>query len=296
MLLIGTADGLLDLALDGTVERRTMPGADVRAVSCDWAVADGWVMGLESGAAVSLPDGLVPRCIAGVAGGRALVGTSDARVVEVGGPEGPERDAEFDALPTRSLWSTPWGGPPDTRSLALGARAAFVGVHVGGVWRRDETGWTEVVPVEADDHQVATDGDRVAVAAAIGVGQSDDGGDTWAWSDTGLHASYCRAVALADGWVLATASTGPGSTDGGVYRRPIGDPAAPFTRCGADGDGDGMPARFPYNVDTYTLAASGALVAVGTPTGELYLSEDSGGSWRRVAAALPGIHCVEFAA
>jgi hypothetical protein len=103
-------------------------------------------------------------------------------------------------------------------------------------------------------------------------------------------------VALADGWVLATASTGPGSTDGGVYRRPVGEPAAPFARCGDDAADGGMPATFPYNVDTFTLAASGTLVAVGTPTGELYVSEDSGGTWRRVGASLPGIHCVDFAA
>jgi hypothetical protein len=296
MLLVGTADGLLDLALDGTVLRRTMPGADVRAVSGDYAVADGWVMALDQGTALALPDGLVPRCVVGLAGGRALVGTSDARLVEVGGPEGPARDASFDAVPTRSRWSTPWGGPPDTRSLAMGAGGPLAGVHVGGVWRRREDEWLEIVPAEADNHQVVVDGSTVAVAAAVGVGQSDDGGDTWAWSEDGLHAPYCRAAAVADGWLLASASTGPASTEGAVYRRPLAEPGAPFTRCGeADGTEDGMPDTFPHNVDTFTLTAAGALVAVGTPTGDLYLSQDSGATWRRVARDLPGIHCVEFA-
>ena len=135
----------------------------------------------------------------------------------------------------------------------------------------------------------------MAVAAAIGVGQSDDGGDTWTWSDDGLHAAYCRAAAVADGWLLASASTGPASTEGAVYRRPLGDPAAPFARCGT-GDGEGMPAAFAHNIDTFALAAAGPLVAVGTPTGDLFVSEDSGATWRRLATALPGIHCVEFAA
>jgi hypothetical protein len=294
MLLVGTADGLLDLALDGTEQSRAMAGAVVVSVSGDWAIADGRVLALDSGSALAPPGGLLPRCVLALPGGGALVGTSDARVVEVGGPGGPVRDELFDAAPNRWSWSTPWGGPPDTRSLALGAKGVFAGVHVGGVWRRQPDEWLEVVPAEADDHQVVADGDVVAVAAAIGVGQSDDGGDTWQWSDNGLHASYCRAVAIADGWLLATASTGPGTTEGAVYRRRLGDPQAPFVRCGQPSGG--LPPSFPHNIDTFELAAAGDLVAVGTPTGELYVSEDSGATWRTLATALPGVRCVEFAA
>ncbi len=289
MLLVGTADGLLDLALDGAEERRTLPGADVVSVSGDWAIADSWVMALDTGAAVELPDGLAPRCVVALDGGRALVGTSDARIVEVGGPEGPARDVLFDAVPTRTGWSTPWGGPPDTRSLALGPHGPYAGVHVGGVWRRAPVEWIEVVPAEADDHQVVFTDDVLAVAAGIGVGQSDDGGETWHWSDDGLHGRYCRAVAVAEGWLLATASTGPATTEAAVYRRPLADPLVPFTRCG-----NGLPESFPHNIDTFELAAAGPLVAVGTPTGELYLSEDSGATWRTIATTLPGVHCVAF--
>jgi hypothetical protein len=298
MLLVGTADGLLDLAVDGTEERRTLTGAEVVSVSGDWAVADGWVVALDSGQGISLPDGLQPRCVLALDGGRALVGTNDARVVSVGGPEGPARDVLFDAVPTRRSWSTPWGGPPDTRSLALGPDGPFAGVHVGGVWRRASVEWIEVVPAETDDHQVAYADGVLAVAAGIGVGQSDDGGQTWHWSDDGLHGRYCRAVAVADGWLLASASTGPATTEGAVYRRPLADPAAPFTRCGAGrgDDGTGLPRAFPYNIDTFALAAAGPLVAVGTPTGELYVSEDGGASWRSLDTALPGVHCVAFSA
>jgi hypothetical protein len=291
MLLVGTADGLLDLALDGTVERRTLDGTDVTAVSGDWAVANHWVMSLDTGAAVELPDALVPRCVVALDGGGALVGTTDARIVEVGRAQGPARDGLFDAIPTREGWSTPWGGPPDTRSLSLGAGSVFAGVHVGGVWRRDAAGWIEVVPAEADDHQVACAGDTVAVAAAIGVGQSDDGGDTWHWTHEGLHAPYCRAVALAEGWLLASASTGPATSEGAVYRRPLGEPDAPLTRCAG-----GLPESFPHNVNTFELVAAGSLVAVGTPTGGLHLSEDAGATWRTIATALPGVRCVAFAA
>jgi hypothetical protein len=296
MLLVGTADGLLDLALDGTEERRTLAGSSVVAVSGDWAVADDRVVGLDAGAPTALPDELVPRCLLALDGGRALVGTSDARIVEVGGPEGPGRDLMFDAVPTRSHWSTPWGGPPDVRSLAMSPDGPLAGVHVGGVWRRARVEWIEIVPAEADDHQVVCADGVVAVAAGIGVGQSADGGETWHWSDDGLHGRYCRAVAVAEGWLLASASTGPGTTEGAVYRRPLGDPEAPFTRCGGAGEGDGgLPRAFPHNVDTFDLAAAGPLVAVGTPTGDLYVSEDSGATWRTVPTPLPGVHCVAFA-
>jgi hypothetical protein len=296
MLLVGTADGLLDLDLDGTEQRRALSGADVASVSGDWAVADDLVVALDTGVAVQLPDGLLPRCVVAVDGGRALVGTSDARLVEVGGPDGPSRDESFDAVPSRSEWSTPWGAPPDTRSLALGHGGPYAGVHVGGVWRRSETGWVELVRPEADDHQVVYADGMLAVAAAVGVGQSVDGGRSWHWSDTGLHGSYCRAVAIAEGWLLATASTGPGTREGAVYRRPLDDPEAPFARCGDDADGPdgGLPRAFPYNIDTFEVAAAGPLVAVGTPTGEVHLSEDSGDTWRTAASALPGVRCVEF--
>lgn len=303
MLLVGTADGLLDLALDGTEERRTLDGSDVVAVSGEWAIANDEVIALDSGAPAVMPHDLVPRCLLALDGGRALVGTSDARLLVVGGPEGTREDALFDRVPERDDWSTPWGGPPDIRSLALdGESGPYVGVHVGGVWRRDPDDWVEIVASDADDHQVVCAGDTVAVAAGIGIGQSTDRGDTWHWSDDGLHGRYSRAVVIADDWLLAGASTGPASTEAALYRRPLGDPEAPFTRCGAtSGDADarergGLPGSFSHNIDTFELAAAGPLVALGTPTGELYVSEDAGESWRCIAEALPGVHCVTFAA
>jgi hypothetical protein len=292
MLLVGTGDGLVELDLDGTIVRRGLAGVEVTGISGDWVIAGDQVVGLEEGTARALPEGLSPRCLLALAGGRVLVGTSDARLVLAGGVDGPAVDRAFDAIPTRPTWSTPWGAPPDLRSLTMGARAPFAGVHVGGVWRRDPDEWTEVVPTEADDHQVLADGDTVAVAAAVGVGQSSDGGDSWHWTTEGLHAGYCRAVALADGWLLASASTGPATQHAAVYRRPLDDPERPFAPCGGE---SGLPASFPHNVDTFGLAAAGALVAVGERYGRVYLSEDAGESWRKLADALPGVYCLAFA-
>src|ERR687897_641276 len=183
---------------------------------------------------VGTGDGLVELGVDGSVLRRALVGTTEARLVLVGGPDGPATDRAFDDIPTRDGWSTPWGAPADLRSLTMAGTRPLAGVHVGGVWRRDDDGWIEIVPAEADDHQVLADEDVIAVAAAIGVGQSTDGGDTWAWSHEGLHASYC-------------------------------------------------------------LVAAGNLAAVGERYGRVYLSEDAGLSWRKLADALPGVHCLAFA-
>jgi hypothetical protein len=293
MILVGTADGLIELALDGGEIRRALPGVEVQALSGDWAIADGHVLSLSEGRPWPLPHGLVGRCVLALPGGRALVGTSDARLLAVGGPGAPVTEPSFDAIPSRNEWSTPWGGPPDTRSLAIASDGPIVGVHVGGVWRTEGEQWVEAVPPEADNHQVVANGDLVAVAAAIGVGQSDDGGRTWDWRDDGLHAPYCRAAALTDGWLLVSASTGPGSRQGALYRRPIDDPQRPFMPCGDSGKDD-LPAAFTYNIDTFEVAASGDLAAMGTPTGELYLSDDSGATWTIIADSLPGVRCVQF--
>ncbi|HEX8804084.1 MAG TPA: hypothetical protein VF743_07820 [Acidimicrobiales bacterium] len=292
MIVVGTADGLLELAFDGGEIQRALQGVEIQAVSGSWAIADGRIVSLADGRTVPLPDGHVGRCIQAVSGGRALVGTDRARLFEVGGPRGPAADRAFDAIPTRHLWSTPWGGAPDTRSITLGPAGPLVGVHVGGVWRRDGEGWVEAVPAEADDHQVVAEGSTVAVAAGVGVGQSDDGGQTWHWHDEGLHASYCRAAALADGWLIVSASTGPGSRRGALYRRPLDDPQRPFIPCGDSGKDD-LPSAFGYNIDTFELAAAGNLAVLGTPTGELFLSEDSGATWEIIADSLPGVRCVD---
>jgi hypothetical protein len=293
MIVVGTADGLIELALDGSEIRRALPGVEVQAISGDWVVADGRVLSLVDGRALTLPHGLVGRCVLALSGGRALVGTSDARIVVAGGQGAPATEESFDAIPTRHEWTTPWGGPPDTRSIAMSSAGPLIGIHVGGVWRTAGDQWIEAVPPDADDHQVVANGDVVAVAAAIGVGQSNDGGTTWDWRDDGLHAPYCRAAALTDSWLLVSASTGPGSRQGAVYRRPLDEPQRPFIPCGDSGKDD-LPSFFPHNVDTFELAAAGNLAALGTPAGELYLSEDSGATWALVADSLPGVRCVDF--
>ena len=198
----------------------------------------------------------------------------------------------FDRIETRDGWYTPWGAPPDTRSLAAGPDGTLlVNVHVGGVWRGTaDGGWTEVVDVDADTHQVVADAERgiVVAAAAIGFGRSVDGGVSWEWAADGLHATYCRAVAIAGDTTLVTASTGPGSRQGAVYRRPLHDDG-PFEKCGT-----GLPEWFPFNLDTGQLAAAGDEVVLGTADGRVYRSADAGATWALVADDLPAVRTVSI--
>jgi hypothetical protein len=291
MIVTGTADGVYEISLDGTIQRHALSGMDIGGVSGDWAITADTVVSLSSGQRAALPDGLQPRCVLGGAGGGCLVGTSAARLFEVT-PQAVRPITSFDQIEGRRLWSTPWGGAPDTRSMARSSEGLLVNVHVGGVWRGDGHAWHEAIEAEQDVHQVVADEKVVVAAAAVGVGQSDDGGKTWTWSNQGLHASYCRAATLTDGWLLVSASTGPGSRQGAIYRRPLDQPRGPLTPCGGHGD---LPKEFPYNVDSFEIAADGELVAIGTPSGEIFLSEDAGAQWRRVIDALPGVRSVTFA-
>jgi hypothetical protein len=292
MIVTGTADGLFEIGLDGAIRRQALPGTEVRAVSGDWAIADDRVVSLADGKTVDLPPGLLPHCLLGVAGGGCLVGTSGARLFEVGQGEARAVDS-FDAIPQRHAWSTPWGGPPDTRSMAALADGLLVNVHVGGVWRSSPEGWSELVAAGHDVHQIVADDTTVVAAGGDGVGVSLDGGATWRWSAEGLHAPYCRAATIADGFVLVAASTGPATTHASVYRRPLDASGKPFEPCGGSNP-LGLPAGFKRNIDTFQLASAGELVAVATPTSELYLSDDSGENWLRINDTLPGIHCVAF--
>src|SRR5262249_62093256 len=102
------------------------------------------------------------------------------------------------------------------------------------------------------------------------VGVSRDGGVTWEWQNDGLHAPYCRAVALANDTVLLSASSGHHGRRAAVYRRPL-DGGPPFERCHV-----GPPEWFSDNVDTGCLVALGSTVAIGTEDGCVFLSLDGG--------------------
>jgi hypothetical protein len=234
------------------------------------------------------------RCVLPVGDGVALVGTANARLAIVRGDVATMLE-RFDGAPGRDAWYTPWGGPPDTRSLARSEDGVlFANVHVGGILRAadPEGQWIPTIDIDADVHQVLADPldpTHVVAATAHGLAESTDGGDSWRFVTDGLHAPYARAVALDGGRLYLSASTGPRGGRARVYRR---DPKSDvFTPC----DGS-LPEWFAGNVDTSCLAAGGGTAIFATEDGDVFRSEDGGDSWERILGGQGRVNAVGVAA
>jgi photosystem II stability/assembly factor-like uncharacterized protein len=177
--------------------------------------------------------------------------------------------------------------------MAAGAEAVYVNVHVGGILRSPDNGlsWTPTgLDIDTDVHQVlAVDHLVLAALGHGGLARSSDGGRSWTVTSDGLHASYCRAAAVSDQTVLLSASTGPRTRQGALYRGSIAGDT--FERCHK-----GLPEWFPSNIDTGCLALDGTNAAFGTDDGRVFVSTDTGGSWTQAAAELPPITVLEFQA
>ncbi|HEV3400829.1 MAG TPA: hypothetical protein VG078_03320, partial [Acidimicrobiales bacterium] len=227
------------------------------------------------------------RCLA-VAGDDVLVGTAEAHLLRVRDGRA-EPVVGFEKAEGREGWYTPWGGPPDTRSLAVGADGTvYANVHVGGIVRSSDGGetWEPTIDVDTDVHQVlAAPSGTLLAPCAYGLATSADGGDSWDIVTDGLHATYLRAAAVAGDDVLVSASTGPGGERSAVYRRPGGQGA--FERCR-----EGLPEWLRGNVDTGTLAANGDLVVFASADGALYASSDAGRTWETLTEGLPRVTAV----
>jgi len=297
VLLVGTAHHLEDLdrqytiAEDVSVDAIAVgPGAGVTA----YVLLDGRRVARIVG------DGLEPlaEIPLGLAQSLAwsttalLVGVEDARLARL-----DLADATVSAVdslldvPGRATWENPAGPTPDLRSIAVtDAGTWLVNVHVGGVWRSADGGrrWEGVVAPDDDVHELAAgSGGTVVAAAARGFGWSLDDGRTWSWTTEGLHASYCRAAAVGGDRVYVTASTGPSTRDGRLYRARLG---APFEACAG-----GLPDSFPFNLDSGCLAADGDEVAVGTVDGRVWRSGDAGGHFEMLTERVGRVRVLRFA-
>ncbi len=290
MIVIGTDDGLF---VDG--ERTAFEGRSVvnlsRNGSGGWALLDGGglvALGAGSVGAV-LETGVELNCVL-PAGDELWLGGPEARLFRL--VEGTAvRHEAFDNAPDRNDWHTPWGGPPDVRSMAVGVEGdLLVNVHVGGVVRSTDGGasWQSTMDISADVHQVAAHPSAPGVAyvaSAWGFGWME--GDEWRFTSDGLHASYCRAVARATRHIFVSVSTGPGGARSAVYRTDAA--GRRFSRCG-----DGLPEWFTTNIDTHCLAAHDGVVVIGDRAGVVYRSDDEGDTWAVAFAGLPPIRCLEI--
>jgi hypothetical protein len=194
--------------------------------------------------------------------------------------------AAFDEVEGRDKWHTPWGGPPDVRSLDVDEDDVLFGsVHVGGIVRSFDAGdtWLPSGEIEWDVHQVVTVPDyasTVLAATAKGMALSTDAGETWELEDRGLPHTYCRSLAVTGDHVVLAVSAGPDGAEAALYRRALEDSVFDRVRLG-------LPDYFAGNIDTYCLTAWDEQVVCAAPGGALYVSNDSGVRWHELVSGLP---------
>lgn len=302
MLLVGTTEHLEDLDREYTIAEEV----SVTAIAVSWpaagAGAPGGVHVLLDGERLGRVEEFEVRPVAALpgGGGQSMAGDGATLVVGTAGAHLFSFDLSstrfasvesFDAVEGRGSWENPASSTPDLRSLAVTDSGAWLAaVHVGGLWRSADRGasWRCVVPPGDDVHEVcAGEGGVVCVAAARGFGWSEDDGLTWQWTTDGLHAGYCRAVAVDGQLAYLTASTGPSTRDGRLYRGGLGGSLEPVT--------DGLPESFPFNIDSGCLAARGGDVAFGTEDGRIFRSRRAGARFELVAERMPPVRTVRFA-
>lgn len=245
-----------------------------------------WLVGAVDTSLVASLDEPTGNCVVAF-GDELLVGADDARILRVVDGE-VEPVTGFDTVEGRDGWYTPWGAPPATRSLAVDEHdVIYANVHVGGVVVSTDRGvsWKpSSIDVDSDVHEVVSPsaGTLLAACGMGGLARTEDGGSTWSASHDGLHASYCRAVAVAGDTVLLSASTGPSTSRSAVYRRAL-DGAGAFSRC-SDWLDD--------NVDSGCIGAGGQHAAFGTSDGRCFVSRDAGVTWDLAAEGLGAVSAV----
>ena len=296
-ILVGTRDGLHRFDASGNALGIEHAGREVTTIAPEgselWAILDGkevvHTAGVDWWFRVANLSGRRGNCIADTRAG-VILGTSDAHLYRIAG-KGVERVRSFERAPGRKQWFTPWGGPPETRSITEDRDTVYVNVHVGGVLRSSDHGesWQPTIDIGTDIHRVTTGHGRVYAAGAQGLNVSQDKGDTWSASHEGLKGSYCRGVTVCGDTVLVSAADGPRGGHSGVYWSSVDGRS--FERAT-----QGLPEWFSHNVDSLWLDAfpNGSLAAFGTEDGNLFASTDQGRSWSQIARGLPGMTRVQL--
>jgi hypothetical protein len=287
-ILVATRDGMHTFDDEAQSREVDHVGRSVtalgRASDEFWAIVEGSELWHATGGdwshVTDLGD-LRATCVAGI-GADVFVGSSEARLFRLAG-KALEPVIAFDHAEGRETWYTPWGGPPDTRSIANWDDDVYANVHVGGILRTDDGGetWTPTIDIDADVHHVTTAEGMALAACAGGLASSIDRGATWTYRTDGLEARYSRAVAVCGDVVLVSASNGPRGGRAAVYRGSL--TGGSFERCRA-----GLPESFEDNIDTYCLDAlpDGSFAAFGTSDGRVYGSNDQGATWDERASGL----------
>lgn len=299
-ILVGTKDGIY--TLDAELPREPA-GHRIDAIQRGdggwWILSNGSSVWFQADAGeghiIETAEDARLNCLLPVAD-EVLLGAAEAQIFRLsldrssGGiaSAGIEGDDLFAAAPGRDQWFTPWGGPPDVRSMDRDVSGTiYVNVHVGGILRfqAEDPVWRDTMDIRADVHEVIAHPEIAGTALAAtarGLAISRDAASTWSFHTDALHAVYCRAVAASGDRVFVSASRSNRGEQAAVYRTDL--TGAAFERCG-----EGLPEWFSTNVNTGCLATEGDLVIIGDTDGAVYRSVDGGEKWDVAADGLPGV-------
>ncbi len=215
----------------------------------------------------------------------------------------PASDGEF-APGIHSILVDPKN--PDHLFVAVSTAGVLESTDGGKSWRGRNRGMTNdylpdpVAEWGHDPHFVALcagDPKHIWQQNHCGVFYSDNGAETWrkvSQPEQGVHFGFPIAVDARDGktaWVV------PGKAD---MQRTAIDGALFVARTSNGGQSweplrRGLPQREAYDVVyRHALSNQDDLLAFGSTTGNLYVSEDRGDSWTTVANNLPPIFSVRF--
>lgn len=232
------------------------------------------------------------NCVRWTLDDRLLAGTESARLAWVENSVLHFIDS-FDAVPERKLWKTPWGGPPDTRSLAVATDGTlYANIHVGWIVRSRDGGttWQNLCEdLEMDVHQVAThptDPGTVFAATARGFHLSTDHGDTFTRQSNGMPYLYqraCACFAQRDVYLVSTSRGPHGKSDALLYRSE--DAGKNWALV------NGLPEQIGENIDTFQIITADeahALVIVDDTT--VYETHDWGINWSEVGSGYPRLY------
>lgn len=250
-----------------------------------WAVDGKGRLHRDGEVVAAMPSGVAALCVQ-PSHDSTWIGADEARLFTFD-EAGITEDEFFSEAPGRDTWYTPWGAPADVRSMTLDAdHTLYINVHVGGILRYDNTGLSATLDIAADVHQVVAHASMkgaVFAACARGLAFSRNGHDFDVRSN-GLHAPYCRAVAVMDDRLLLTASTGPSTQQGRLYIGELWDgELSPVT--------SGLPDWFEGNVDTHCVSVDGNTAHLGFGD-TIWRSEDAGENWQVLTSGLPRITCL----
>ena len=279
--LIGTDAGAFDAAGTSLLDDRPIHHLARRRDEW-WAVGEGGLW--KDGELVAVPPpGTTLNCVQ-PSPETVWVGADSARLYRLEADRLVE-DRSFADAPGREQWHTPWGGPPDVRSMSLGPDGVlYINVHVGGILRFGPEGAVPTLDIDADVHQVVAHPDRpgiVVAACALGLAESTDGTE-FDFRTDGLAHRYSRAVAVDGDTVLITSSRGPRGGDARLHIGRLGEgPLLPV---------EGLP-PFPGNIDTHCVRAGpdGYLVGHGD---SVFKSTDGDATWSTLIEGLPKITCL----